>query len=222
MDKAAFYRGEQSSLNTRSRLSSIGLVIAGHAGLLAMLLWVSPILPPVPAPRTPIVIVHILPDLVRFKSADVSPKYNPVVPARVPLVMPPDIVIESPKPSPITVAAPPSLGHGVTQAALDEYLTRLHDHIARFMDYPILARLNGDQGTAQVHFIMDAGNHVILVELHKSSGSTLLDKEALAMVKRAEPLPPVPPGMGPGLNALLPIEFTLLGQGAPRYSGFAH
>jgi len=42
-----------------------------------------------------------------------------------------------------------------------------------------------------------------------SSGSTILDYEVLAMVKRAQPFPKSPPGAAEGLSLNVPIEFRL-------------
>ena len=43
---------------------------------------------------------------------------------------------------------------------------------------------------------------VVVVRFVKSSGSSVLDKKALALVQRAEPLPPPPPEV-PGAQILL-------------------
>jgi protein TonB len=51
----------------------------------------------------------------------------------------------------------------------------------------------GQNGAAKVAFTIDRSGHVISETLVESTGSALLDAEAIAMVKRAQPFPPPPP-----------------------------
>lgn len=216
MDRTAHYPVNLSAPSGRTRLTSIGIVIAFHALMLAVLLWAGAA-PPIAA-DTPAIEVNVLPGRVQYKIDEERPKFHPITPPKLFLIPPPDIVIESPDPSPIMVALPPSLGKGNQQAAMDDYVQRLHDHIAKFLIYPTLARVNGQQGTTIVHFIMDANNNVTLLEIKKSSGVLLLDKEALAVIKRAEMLPPVPAGWS-GADLTLPVQFLLPGLNTTRRFG---
>lgn len=74
--------------------------------------------------------------------------------------------------------------------------------------YPREALRNGQQGTPWIRFIMDRAGKVRSVRLERSSGFDALDREALALAKRAEPLPP-PPDSVPGerIELVLPVEF---------------
>jgi protein TonB len=57
---------------------------------------------------------------------------------------------------------------------------------------------------------MNGAGQVLLAEISKSSGIPELDAEALALVRRAEPLPPIPDGFGKDtIDAVIPIEFFL-------------
>ena len=61
-----------------------------------------------------------------------------------------------------------------------------------------------------LHFVMDAEGHVTSAEIQKSSGRPALDKEALALMDRAQPLPALPADFPTRtLDAVVPIEFAL-------------
>ena len=57
---------------------------------------------------------------------------------------------------------------------------------------------------------MDRSGRVLSSRIDRSSGRPLLDREALAMLDRAQPLPP-PPDDVPGatLELVTPVEFFL-------------
>jgi protein TonB len=57
---------------------------------------------------------------------------------------------------------------------------------------------------------MDRQGKVLSAEIAKSSGRPVLDREALALMVRAQPLPAMPAAMkGDTLDAVVPISFTL-------------
>ncbi len=57
---------------------------------------------------------------------------------------------------------------------------------------------------------MDRAGRVLAVTLVRSSGSSLLDEEAAALVRRAEPLPRLPDEVaGATLTLTVPISFAL-------------
>ena len=61
-----------------------------------------------------------------------------------------------------------------------------------------------------LHFVMDADGKVLSAEIAKSSGRPLLDEEALALIRRAQPLPALPADFPTKtLDAVVPIEFSL-------------
>ena len=61
-----------------------------------------------------------------------------------------------------------------------------------------------------LHFVMDAQGRVLSYEIAKSSGRAALDQEALDLIQRAQPLPPLPADFPTRtLDAVVPIEFTL-------------
>ncbi len=57
---------------------------------------------------------------------------------------------------------------------------------------------------------MDRDGHVLSAKIEKSSGFNLLDKEALTLMQRAQPLPRPPPEIqGEHLELVVPIQFFL-------------
>ena len=80
-------------------------------------------------------------------------------------------------------------------------------HLARFKKYP--AQGGAAQGVVSLAFTLDRKGNVVSSRIEKSSGSTVLDDEALAMVKRAAPLPAPPPEVADAdLTFVVPIRFA--------------
>jgi protein TonB len=80
--------------------------------------------------------------------------------------------------------------------------------LARFQRYP--AQAKGATGIVNLSFSIDRQGHVLNSQIIKSSGSAVLDAEALSLLTRAAPLPP-PPAAVPDsdLTFVLPIRFGL-------------
>ena len=64
----------------------------------------------------------------------------------------------------------------------------------------------GARAVAYVRFSIDGGGHVLSAALLRSSGVAEVDREAVALVQRASPLPSPPPGAARTLT--LPVGFT--------------
>jgi periplasmic protein TonB len=61
-----------------------------------------------------------------------------------------------------------------------------------------------------VAFRLDRSGQLIASRVTKTSGSPALDEEALAVLKRASPLPAPPAQIpGPMLDLVLPIQFRI-------------
>jgi TonB family protein len=76
--------------------------------------------------------------------------------------------------------------------------------------YPEEALAQHLQGIVKLHFTVDRVGQVVCARVVESSGSALLDAEAVAMLQRATPLP-FPPPETPGIrfDLLLPIRFQI-------------
>jgi len=83
-------------------------------------------------------------------------------------------------------------------------------HLNKNKKFPHDARQRGEEGVANVSFSIDRSGKVIAAHLDRSSGSELLDKEAVEVLSRASPFPQ-PPSDTPGLtfNFALPIQFRI-------------
>ncbi len=105
------------------------------------------------------------------------------------------------------VAAPP---HAATPpVATPAWQAELLRCLARARRYPPAARLGREEGIAYVEFTLDRSGHVLRARLATGSGFASLDAEAVALIYRADPLPP-PPGSAPEVVTVkLPIVFRL-------------
>lgn len=96
-----------------------------------------------------------------------------------------------------------------SKAELD-WRARLLGHLERHKRYPAEARAYRQEGVVHLHFVMDRQGRVREARIDRSSGYPLLDAEALAMLKRASPLPPFPPDIEQAeLRLALPLRFAL-------------
>jgi protein TonB len=104
--------------------------------------------------------------------------------------------VEKPKqevtpPAPETRAPPPTPKVAqFTQAASNAYDARILGHLQRFKRYPPAA--HGAVGVVTVRFTLNRTGEVIKSEVTKSSGNSVLDHEAIDILRRANPFPPFP------------------------------
>jgi protein TonB len=90
---------------------------------------------------------------------------------------------------------------------LPNWKTQLVAKLERSKRYPSEAR--GDQGIAQLAFSVDRQGGVHNARIVRSSGSSVLDHETLALVQRAQPLPPPPPEVsGAQIPIVVPIRYN--------------
>jgi protein TonB len=107
-------------------------------------------------------------------------------------------------PAPPVPASPPSPG------AVAGWRSALVQKLQQAKRYPEAARARDEQGVATVRFTIERNGHIVSVNLVHSSGSETLDQEAVAMFRRAEPLPALPDGLGTNtLTLTVPVSFSL-------------
>ncbi|MGH6612758.1 energy transducer TonB family protein [Sphingomonas sp.] len=114
--------------------------------------------------------------------------------------------------APMTVAAAATRGSAsadLPNAELLAYRARLEAHLARFRTYPAGARSAGQEGVVHLRFLMDHDGRVIDAWVEASSGIGDIDREALASVMRAQPLPALPSGWPDRMDISLPIQFEI-------------
>jgi protein TonB len=94
--------------------------------------------------------------------------------------------------------------------AIPTWRGELTSRLQRAKRYPDSARSNGQQGVAIATFTMDRAGHVLAALLVRSSGFPGLDEEAVALIRRAEPLPAMPDEMpGSTVTLTVPVAFSL-------------
>ncbi|HTZ02864.1 MAG TPA: TonB family protein [Xanthobacteraceae bacterium] len=88
--------------------------------------------------------------------------------------------------------------------------TVLVRHLEQYKRYPSEAQDRGEQGVVLLGFSVDRTGHVLEHRIVRSSGYTALDNEVMAMIERAQPLPPFPASMTEAkLDLTVPIRFSL-------------
>jgi protein TonB len=141
------------------------------------------------------------------------PATKPLRPAAEPIVR-----NAAPRPSeaPTTPphSAPPasaaSTGPAAEAPAQDDYARALLRWLEPHRRYPRAARLRGIEGTVRLSLTIDRAGSVLAAAIAESSGERLLDREALEMVERAAPAPPLPADWAPPqATFILPIRFAL-------------
>jgi protein TonB len=79
--------------------------------------------------------------------------------------------------------------------------------------YPSNAQSAHQQGVPYVRFTMDRQGNVLSSALERSSGFRSLDDAAMALPKRAAPLPKPPASvLGEAIELVVPVEFFMRGQ----------
>lgn len=119
----------------------------------------------------------------------------------------------TPAPSPVRgpQAAPLNSDTPSTSAAPASWQSRVLGHLARFKRYPGDARQRKRAGAAWVRFQVDRDGKLLSSELITSSGTVLLDREALQVLERAQPLPAPPDKVlhQGTVTVTLPVSFKL-------------
>ncbi|MDF0582253.1 energy transducer TonB [Bradyrhizobium yuanmingense] len=120
-------------------------------------------------------------------------------------------------PAPRTSAAPraereapmaSAMSAGATAAAVASYNQRVRAHLMRFHSYP--AGGGGQRGVARLSFSISRSGQVTSSRLSGSSGVAAFDTQAMSMLRRASPFPPIPDEIKKGaMSFTIPVEFTV-------------
>jgi protein TonB len=117
---------------------------------------------------------------------------------------------EAAKEAPRSVSPAPGPGEHA-QRARTTWQKELAAHLARFKRFPVEA----SRGTAEVvmSFELDRAGHVLSASIVRGSGEASFDEAALAMMRRADPVPAPPARVADdGLVFTLPMIFRIKGQ----------
>jgi protein TonB len=96
---------------------------------------------------------------------------------------------------------------GPAHAQSADWIRQVTRTIAAKQTYPKAAVARGEEGTAKVKIFVAASGVVERAELVSPSGSTSLDREALALPSRTGSVPPPPGG---ATTVTVPITWKLL------------
>jgi protein TonB len=158
------------------------------------------------------------------KAAPAPTPAKPVIDPRRQVTAPPDVetLTVAPKPQRVDDAsqappapettAPPSqpAPPAATAASARTWEGLLLAHLERRKRYPAEARAQRRQGVAYVRFSMDRQGRVLSAVLERGSGDAALDREAVALLGRAQPLPKPPPEItGDPISLSVPVEFFM-------------
>lgn len=140
------------------------------------------------------------------KVEEPPPPEAPTAEVALPPQKPPEKVEEQKTPAPQT-SAPVKGGSPRIEPSWETKLVR---RLQQYKRYPNDAQSRGEQGVVLLAFSVDRNGRVIARRIVHSSGFAELDKEVMAMLDRAQPLPPFPTTMTQDqLSLSVPIRFSL-------------
>ena len=116
--------------------------------------------------------------------------------------------------APLQQAAVPAAPSAADLARIADAKTNwqglLFAHLEKYRKYPKSAKRRNEEGVAGVYVRMDRLGNVLSYKLTSSSGYEALDEEAVALIKRAEPLPALPAEIPNDIMEIsLPLQFFL-------------
>jgi protein TonB len=126
------------------------------------------------------------------------------------VALPEEKPLETPEEKkPPTPAMPARVKSGAPRVE-PSWQTGLVKHLQQYKRYPSEAQARSEEGIVLLSFSVDRDGHVLTHHIVQSSGHPDLDAEVMAMIERAQPLPPFPPTMSePKLDLTVPIRFSL-------------
>ena len=98
-------------------------------------------------------------------------------------------------------------GHG-NKFDLNPYLHQIRKEIEKHIHYPLIAQIEGMEGTVYVNFYIASNGKIKDLKIKTSSGSHILDGAAIKSIKSIKEFPR-PPSEMEMLNITIPITFKL-------------
>jgi protein TonB len=97
--------------------------------------------------------------------------------------------------------------NALQSTAIAQYRQALLRHIANYQRYPKAAERERLQGTVDTVFSMSRDGRLLGVWIKSSSGAAALDQAAIEIIRRAQPLPPIPAVLPDPLRIELALGF---------------
>jgi protein TonB len=169
--------------------------------------------PPVDLKPPPVKAEVTLPEPEPPPPVDLKPPPKPKpVEKRPP--KPPQPKVAAPQAAPqqaATAAAPaPGASPQPPSASLPTWKGLLLRHLERHKRYPREAQRRREEGVTYVRFTMSRDGRVLAVRTERAAGIASLDQEGIDLLRRAQPLPPLPSDQpGESLELIVPIQFFL-------------
>lgn len=163
---------------------------------------VEEMIPPTPPQEKPDVVAppeqKLEPSPPKPEPAKIAPVQKPA--PEKPKVVRPDARKPSDAPPAPRTSAPPraereaplasAVNAGSVASTMATYNQRVRAHLMRFHQYP--ASANGQKGVVTLNLTLGRAGQVLSSRIGGSSGVAVLDAQAMAMVRQAQPFPPVP------------------------------
>ncbi|MBI2242080.1 MAG: energy transducer TonB [Magnetospirillum gryphiswaldense] len=201
---------------------------AGHGLVLAALMVGQTLVPP-PKPVEAAILIDLppAPDVPKPQPAPPkkvqAPKPKAVTPPPVKAVTPPTPQPTAPPQPQQSASAPAETAPAPSEEspaapvrpvadpqAVSSWQSRLLAHLERHKTYPAQAQRQRLRGQVVVCFTMDRSGMILTQSVRDQSGHALLDRAALDMLARAQPLPAPPPQVeGALVTVTVPVKFTL-------------
>lgn len=110
------------------------------------------------------------------------------------------------------VSAAPQIGklNEQKQQQIVSWKSQLVSHLEERKRYPRQAKSRHQEGVPWIRFTIDRQGNVLNITLNRSSGVLSLDREVMALIRRAQPLP-IPPEHvdDSALTMILPVAFFI-------------
>jgi len=99
---------------------------------------------------------------------------------------------------------------GPDPGSIGRFRVEFMDIAGRYKRYPRIAQDNNWEGRVELRIAFSETGAITSLSVRKSTGRSVLDEEALAMIRRAEPHVTIPPPLrGRAFTLDIPVDFFL-------------